>query len=191
MEYNNLQIRNPKNNIILSIIGGAGILIKTWRCALNKEVNKECRQQRPICKGDKNHSSDQTKYLHLAEIKACLHLSPSLQPPFCSCIFSTLSLCTANLWYRWDQCDRPLSEPTVSIALIPARVLLCKGAQDGRTSWNPSEDVFGLDHSAHRSSADSRSDTSYFISSFGLLPPHCAVINTGMGWPIFFSLLVP
>lgn len=108
--------------------------------------------------------------------------------------FSPLSLSVPQikiLWYRWDQCDRPLSEPTLSIAPVPARVLLCKGAQDGRTSWNPSEDVFGLDHSAHRSSADSRSDTSYFISSFGLLPPHCAVINTGMGWPIFFSLLVP
>lgn len=70
--------------------------------------------------------------------------------------------------------------------LFPAHVEVCKGAQDGRTSSNPSEDVFGLDHRAHRSLADSHSDTSYFISGFGLLPPHCAVINTSMGMAHIF-----
>ena len=61
-----------------------------------------------------------------------------------------------------------------------------KGAQEGSTSLNPSEDVFGLDHRAHRSLADSHSDTSYFISGFGLLPPHSTVINTSMGMAHIF-----
>lgn len=62
----------------------------------------------------------------------------------------------------------------------------------GRTSWETSEDVLGLDGGgAHRSWADSPSDTSYFISGFSLLPPHCTVINTVVGRPVFFSLLVP
>lgn len=61
-----------------------------------------------------------------------------------------------------------------------------RGAQEGSTSLNPSEDVFGLDHRAHRSLADSHSDTSYFISGFGVLPPHSAVINTSMGMAHIF-----
>lgn len=66
-------------------------------------------------------------------------------------------------------------------------ILRCvRGARDSRTSLNPSEDVFGLDHRAHRSLADSHSDTSYFISGFGLLPPHSAVINTSMGMAHIF-----
>lgn len=92
MEYNNLQVRNPLKQYRSEDYRP----IKTWRCGLNKEVDKECRQPRPICKRDKNHSTDRTKCLHLVEIKACLHHSPSLQPPSCSCIFSTLSLCPTN-----------------------------------------------------------------------------------------------
>lgn len=40
MEYNNIQVRNPQNNITPSIIGGTIISIKTSRCALNKEAYK-------------------------------------------------------------------------------------------------------------------------------------------------------
>lgn len=69
----------------------------------------------------------------------------------------------------------------------PLLTLRCiTGAQESRTSLNPSEDVFGLDHQAHRSLADSHSDMSYFISGFGLLPPHSAVINTSMGMALIF-----
>lgn len=38
-----------------------------------------------------------------------------------------------------------------------------------------------LDQQAHRSLTDSYSDMSYFISGFGLPPPHFSLINTGTG----------
>lgn len=93
---------------------------------------------------------------------------------------SNSSLPPISSWFsRWDQHHAPCWR--------------CEVALGGRARGEPSEDVLGLDGGggAHRSSADSPSDTSYFISGFGLLPPHCAVINTAARRPVFFSLLVP
>ena len=68
----------------------------------------------------------------------------------------------------------PPSPPSVSIRCVT-------GPQVSGRGLNPGEDVLGLDHGAHRSLADSHSDTSYFISGFGLLPPNFTVINSDIG----------
>lgn len=62
-------------------------------------------------------------------------------------------------------------------APVCIHVCACEGHRSEEEGLNPSEDVFGLDHPADRSLADSLSDTSYFISGFGLLQAHSAVIN--------------
>lgn len=86
----------------------------------------------------------------------------------------------------------PVTAHRVHHHSAPVGRVLPGGGTGWRRRLRSSEDVFGLDGSgaAHRSWADSPSDTSYFISGFGLLPPHCAVINTAVGRPVFFSLLV-
>lgn len=91
--------------------------------------------------------------------------------------------CPSFVLPRWLQ---PLNGPSTLFSPIPAGTGDEWGARGSGTSSKPSEDVFGLDHCAHRSQADSRSDMSYFISGFGLLPPHCAVINTGTGMACIF-----
>lgn len=91
---------------------------------------------------------------------------------------SHLILHLQQIYILQVQPEGPLSDPTRFITPTSAHTEVW--AQDSRTSLNPSEDVFGLDHRAHRSLADSHSDMSYFISGFSLLPPHSAVINTNM-----------